>query len=76
MAGHITSSIHKSLDGLRVTSYSQWDAEASRALFENEAALAESLAWFAPLTASRAGLPPLPRDYPLRAARLTPRCRA
>lgn len=50
MAGHLTSSIHKSLDGTRVTSYSQWDAEKSKALFENPVALQESLAWFAPLT--------------------------
>ncbi|MBC7805729.1 MAG: hypothetical protein H7145_06210 [Akkermansiaceae bacterium] len=49
MAGHLSSSIHKSLDGLRVTSYSQWDVEGSKALFENPAALAGSLAWFAPL---------------------------
>jgi len=55
MAGHIGSTIHKSLDGQRVTSYSQWDAVASKALFENPAALAESLAWFAPLTAAATG---------------------
>lgn len=55
MAGHIGSTIHKSLDGQRVTSYSQWDAQASRALFEDPRALAESLAWFAPLTAAATG---------------------
>lgn len=50
MAGHLSSTIHKSVDGQRVTSYSQWDAEASKALFENPVALKESLDWFAPLT--------------------------
>jgi len=55
MAGHLSSSIHRSLDGLRVTSYSQWDREASRALFENPAALQESLEWFRPLTAGATG---------------------
>lgn len=50
MAGHLSSSIHKSLDGTRVTSYSQWDAEKSKLLFEDPAALQESLEWFAPLT--------------------------
>lgn len=55
MAGHLSSSIHKSLDGERVTSYSQWDAEASRALFENPAALQQSLDWFAPLTQAAHG---------------------
>ena len=50
MAGHISSSIHRSLDGQRVTSYSQWDAVASKALFEDPAALKQSLEWFAPLT--------------------------
>lgn len=52
MAGHISSSIHKSVDGTKVTSYSQWDGEASKALFENPEALRESLAWFAPLTSA------------------------
>jgi len=55
MAGHLSSTIHKSLDGLRVTSYSQWDAVASKALFDNPDALQESLAWFAPLTAKATG---------------------
>lgn len=55
MAGHISSSIHRSIDGLRVTSYSQWDREKSRALFEDPAALAESLEWFRPLTAGAGG---------------------
>lgn len=50
MAGHLSSSIHKSLDGLRVTSYSQWDEERSKALFDDPAALQQSLEWFAPLT--------------------------
>lgn len=50
MAGHLSSSIHKSLDGERVTSYSLWDAEASKALFDNPEALQQSLEWFAPLT--------------------------
>lgn len=31
IAGHLSSSIYKSLDGLRVTSYSQWDQERSKA---------------------------------------------
>ena len=51
MAGHLSSIIHKSLDGARVTSYSQWDAVASKALFDDPGALKESLDWFAPLTA-------------------------
>ena len=55
MAGHLSSSTRKSLDGLRVTSYSQWDAQASRALFENPAALQQSLEWFAPLTSAATG---------------------
>ncbi|WP_376089067.1 hypothetical protein ACE7GA_17295 [Roseomonas sp. CCTCC AB2023176] len=55
MAGHLTSTIHRSLDGLRVTSYSQWDPVASKALFEDPAALKESLDWFAPLTAAAKG---------------------
>lgn len=55
MAGHLTSSLHKSLDGVRVTSYSQWDRERSRALFDDPAALHESLAWFAPLVREAAG---------------------
>ncbi|MFO6447728.1 hypothetical protein ACLBKU_11335 [Erythrobacter sp. NE805] len=55
MAGHLSSTIHMSLDGLRVTSYSQWDPEASKALFDDPAALQESLDWFAPLTADAVG---------------------
>lgn len=55
MAGHLSSTIHKSLDGLRVTSYSQWDSVASKALFDNPEALQESLDWFAPLTAKAIG---------------------
>jgi hypothetical protein len=50
MAGHLSSSIHKSLDGTRVTSYSQWDPELSKALFDDPRALKQSLDWFAPLT--------------------------
>lgn len=50
MAGHLSSSIHKSLDGSRVASYSQWDQVQSRALFDDPAALQQSLDWFAPLT--------------------------
>lgn len=55
MAGHISSTIHKSLDGTRVTSYSQWDPVASKALFDDPVALQESLDWFAPLTAKATG---------------------
>jgi len=55
MAGHLSSSIHKSLDGLRVTSYSQWDPQASKALFEDPKALQQSLDWFAPLTKDAVG---------------------
>jgi len=55
MAGHLSSTIHKSLDGLRVTSYSQWDAVASKALFDNPEALQKSLDWFTPLTAKAVG---------------------
>lgn len=50
IAGHLSSSIHKSVDGERVTSYSKWDAESSKTLFDNPTALQESLDWFAPLT--------------------------
>lgn len=38
MAGHVSSSIHRSLDGSKVTSYSQWDPVASKALFGRERA--------------------------------------
>lgn len=55
MAGHLSSTIHKSLDGQRVTSYSQWDPEASKALFDDPAALQQSLDWFAPLTKAATG---------------------
>jgi hypothetical protein len=48
MAGHITSNVHVSLDGTRVTSYSQWDREASKALFDNPDVLGKTMAWFAP----------------------------
>lgn len=50
MAGHLSSSIHMSLDGARVASYSQWDREGSKALFDDPTALQQSLDWFAPLT--------------------------
>lgn len=40
MAGHLSSSIHKGLNGLRVTSYSQWDPEASKAFRRSRGAAA------------------------------------
>ena len=55
MAGHLSSSIHNSFDGLRVTSYSQWDAVASKAFFQDPKALQQSLDWFAPLTSAAIG---------------------
>jgi hypothetical protein len=48
MAGHITSNVHMSLDGTRVTSYSQWDRAASKALFDDPAVLGVTLDWFKP----------------------------
>lgn len=40
MAGHLSSSIHKGLDGLRVTSYSQWDPGSSKAFRRSRGAAA------------------------------------
>jgi Antibiotic biosynthesis monooxygenase len=48
MAGHISSNVHLSKDGKRVTSYSQWDAQESKALFDDPAVLNQTLGQFAP----------------------------
>jgi Antibiotic biosynthesis monooxygenase len=48
MAGHISSNVHLSKDGTRVTSYSQWDAQDSKALFDNPEVLNKTLAQFVP----------------------------
>lgn len=55
MAGHISSNIHKSIDGMRVTSYSQWDRDGSKALFENPTVLQETMAAVAPYVKDAAG---------------------
>jgi hypothetical protein len=48
MPGHLSSNVHLSKDGTRVTSYSQWDAVASKELFENPAVLGPTLDAFKP----------------------------
>jgi hypothetical protein len=48
MAGHISSNVHLSRDGTRVTSYSQWDAIESKKLFEDSAVLGPTLDAFKP----------------------------
>ena len=48
MAGHISSNVHLSRDGTRVTSYSQWDAAESRKLFDDPAVLGPTLDAFKP----------------------------
>jgi Antibiotic biosynthesis monooxygenase len=48
MAGHLSSNVHLSMDGKRVTSYSQWDAVESKALFDDPAVLGRTLEQFKP----------------------------
>lgn len=48
MAGHLSSNVHLSRDGTRVTSYSQWDAIESKKLFDNPAVLGPTLDAFKP----------------------------
>jgi Antibiotic biosynthesis monooxygenase len=48
MAGHISSNVHLSRDGTRVTSYSQWDAVESKKLFDDPAVLGPTLDAFKP----------------------------
>ncbi|MBC8141163.1 MAG: antibiotic biosynthesis monooxygenase [Armatimonadetes bacterium] len=48
MAGHLSSSVHKSIDGGCVTSYSQWDKEGSKPLFSNKEVFDKTNASFAP----------------------------
>lgn len=48
MVGHISSNVHLSKDGTRVTSYSQWDAVESQNLFDNPAVLGPTLDAFKP----------------------------
>ena len=55
MAGHLSSSVHLSRDGTRVTSYSQWDAVASRTLFDDPAVLGATLDAFKPYIALATG---------------------
>lgn len=55
MAGHISSNVHLSKDGTRVTSYSQWDAVASKALFDDPAVLGPTLAAFGPYIGQATG---------------------
>ncbi len=55
MAGHISSNVHLSKDGTRVTSYSQWDAEDSRRLFDDPAVLGPTLDAFKPYVARATG---------------------
>ena len=55
MAGHISSTVHLSKDGTRVTSYSQWDVVEARALFDNPAVLGPTLDAFKPYIALATG---------------------
>jgi Antibiotic biosynthesis monooxygenase len=48
MSGHISSNVHLSKDGTRVTSYSQWDAVESKKLFDDPAVLGPTLEAFKP----------------------------
>jgi hypothetical protein len=48
MPGHISSNVHLSKDGTRVTSYSQWDSVESKKLFDDPAVLGPTLDAFKP----------------------------